>query len=275
MTKHTEILHKNQEFFTIIETGESGTSLRGLSRLSGIPKSTLSRWFDSDLSHESVPEELKLMLAKALDLSHEQSFESFKALAQKALYLSREIRVRGKVVLAIRAEIVAEVIEYAALELGKPEAKLILKATNKIGTASYLQGETGYLPEIYQASSVDSRHEINRLIKDADPWKALFSSRTCELIRKWYFPRDFFWKFAYSWMTPEEIDFLDKYNPVLPDIWQRENRIFQHLSQETRDRIAPEIAALCGIVNSSTSRQDFETRYNRSKGIDQGEIFNA
>jgi hypothetical protein len=256
MKNDTKILSKNQEIFTVVESGESGASLRGVSRLSGIPQKTLSRWFESDLSHEAVP-------------------ESLKALSGKLLYLSHEVKVRGKLIKAIRSEIVAEVIEYAALELGKPEAKLVLKATNKIGTASFFHGETGFLPEKYTRSTSDARNEIARLIKDPDPWKILYSAETCERVRKWYFPKNFFWKFAYDWMTQEEIDFLNAHNPVIPGIWQRENRIFQHLSQETRDRLAPEINVLCVLVNTSTSRQDFETRYNRGKGADQQELLDA
>jgi hypothetical protein len=76
-------------------------------------------------------------------------------------------------------------------------------------------------------------------------------------------------------MTQEEIDFLNEHNPVVEGIWQRQARIFQHLSEATRDRLAPEIAALCTLVESSTGRQDFETRWHRIHGADQQELFNA
>ena len=36
-----------------------------------------------------------------------------------------------------------------------------------------------------------------------------------------------------------------------------------------------EIAALCTLVESSTGRQDFETRWRRIHGQDQQELFNA
>jgi hypothetical protein len=249
----TEVLHSMQELFTISTTGESGVSLRGLSRLSGIAQKNLSRWFESDLSHSGVPEALK-------------------PLQGKALYLSHEVKVRGKVVKAVRSEIAAKIIKYAAIQLQKPEAEIALDSFVGIGLDSFIQGATGYLPEQYQESTLDTRYQITRLVREPNPWKRLYSATTCEKIRSWYFPRDFFWKFAYSWMTPDEVEFLNEHNPVIEGIWQRRDRIFQMLSQETLDRLAPEIASLCTLVESSTSRGDFETRWKRIHGADQQEI---
>jgi hypothetical protein len=249
----TDILHSGQELFTIVSTGESGVSIRGLSRLSGIPQKTVSRWFESDLSHQGVPYALK-------------------TLSGKVLYLDHEVKVRGKLVKPIRSEIAAAIIKYAARHLHKDEAWETLDAFSAIGIESYIQGATGYLPEKYAESTLEARHRITRLVKEPNPWKRLYTDQMCEKVRSWYFPRDFFWKFAYSWMTKEEKDFLDEHNPVIEGIWQRRDRIFQHLSQETRDRLAPEISVLCTLIESSTSRSDFETRWMRIHGSDQKEI---
>ena len=256
MTKNTDILRANQEIFTIVPSGESGVSIRGLSRMSGLNHSTISKWFKFDLVTERLPEELR-------------------ALRGKALYLVTEIKVRGKIIKAIRSDIAAEIIQYAAIDLQKPEAREALKAFIAIGLDSFIQGATGYLPEQYQSATADPRHEIHRLVKEPNPWKLLYSKEVCDRVRCWYFPRDFFWKFAYGWMTTEEIEFLNEHNPVMEGIWQRRDRIFQFLSDETRDRLAPEIAALCLLIETSTSRQDFETRYNRKNGLDQQEFVNV
>ena len=256
MTKDTEILSVNQELFTVVTNGESGVSIRGLARLSGLDHSTISKWFKFDLVTERLPEELR-------------------PLRGKALYLVTEIKVRGKAIKAIRSDIAAEIIQYAALDLQKPEARESLKAFIAIGLNSFIQGATGYLPEQYQESTLAPRHQIARLVKEPNPWKLLYSSEVCDRVRSWYFPRDFFWKFAYGWMTTEEIEFLNEHNPVIEGIWQRRDRIFQFLSDETRDRLAPEIAALCLLIETSTSRTDFETRYNRKHGLDQREFINA
>jgi len=104
MTKNTDILSANQEFFTIVATGESGVSLRGLARLSGIPKSTLIRWFKNDLTHVSVPEALK-------------------ALRGKSLHLDVDMKVRGKIVKPVRSDVAMRIIEYAAFVLGNKNAQ--------------------------------------------------------------------------------------------------------------------------------------------------------
>lgn len=256
MTNDTSILTANQEFFTIAATGESAVSIRGLGRMSGVPNQTLSVWFKTDLAHPGTPEPLKVLQGKAL-------------------YLPNEIKVRGKVIKAIRSDIAASIIEYAAIDLGKPEARVALKSFIAIGLNSFIQGETGYLPEQYQEATRDPRYEIKRLVRDANPWRRLYSKEVCGKARSWYFPRDFFWKFAYSWMTAEEIAFLNEHNPVIEGIWQRQERIFQFLSDETRDRLEPEIQSLCLLVETSTSRQDFETRYKRSIGLNQREFLNV
>lgn len=254
--KDTIVLNANQEFFTISTTGESGASIRGLSRLTGIPKSTISDWFKKDLSGENVPKPLK-------------------ALRGKPLYLSESVKVKGKTVKAIRSSVVGKIVAYAAYRLELPQAIAIQDNLDGIGIESFIQGQTGYLPAQYQESTLEPRHQIARLVKEPNPWKLLYSKEVCDRVRSWYFPRDFFWKFAYGWMTTEEIEFLNEHNPVIEGIWQRRDRIFQFLSGETRDRLAPEIAGLCLLIETSTSRQDFETRYNRKHGLNQQDLFSA
>lgn len=150
------ILYKN-EFWTVVATGESATSLRGLGRLSGIPNQTLSRWFDSDLSHEGVPEPLKLL----------------KSSPDKALYLPHEIKRNGKTVKAVLMDIAMEVVEYAAFDLQKPIARETYKAFARIGATSYAQGKTGWLPEEKQ-SSQQSRSLIDYILSDPKCWTIHF-----------------------------------------------------------------------------------------------------
>jgi len=251
----TQVLTAKQEFFTISPGGDSAVSIRGLSRMSGIPHPTLVRWFQLSMVHQSIPGPLK-------------------SLADKPLYLvtETEIKVRGKAIKPIRSDIAAAVIEYAAFDLRKPEARTALKSFMAIGLNSFIQGETGYLPEQFQEATRDPRYEIKRLVRDSNPWRRLYSKEVCDKVRSWYFPRDFFWTFAYAWMTPEEVAFLDEHNPIIEGIWQRRERIFQFLSEDTRDRLEPEIQSLCLLIETSTGKQDFETRYKRSRGLNQQEL---
>jgi hypothetical protein len=58
------------EFFTVVATGESAVSIRGLARMSGVPFENVRRWF-SDLTHTGVPKWLKPLQTLSLDLTHE------------------------------------------------------------------------------------------------------------------------------------------------------------------------------------------------------------
>jgi hypothetical protein len=247
----TDILYANEngiEFWTVTSTGESAVSQRGLSRMCGVQ-----------------PKAIRYLLGEGRSLLGLETIE------EHELYLGEEIVKRFAKIKPIRSKYAAKVIKYYAKQ-GRDRAWESLECFAAIGIDSYIQGVTGWLPKEKQ-SSQDSRNEINRLIKDADPWKQLYSAATCDKVRRWYFPRDFFWKFAYDWMTTEEIQFLNNYNPVDAANQQRSNRIHQHLSKETRERLTPEIAGLRVLIESATSRQDFETRYNRAKGYDQKEAF--
>jgi P63C domain len=137
------LLYKN-EFWTLIATGESATSLRGLSRLSGVPVQTISDWFSSDLSGGNIPKELK-------------------PLTGKPLYLSGEIKRRGKVVKPVLMSIATKVVSYAAFDLGKPVARATYESFAEIGANSYAQGQTGWLPNEKQ-SSRSARSAIDAII---------------------------------------------------------------------------------------------------------------
>jgi len=139
----------------------------------------------------------------------------------------------------------------------------------------YIQQQTGYLPKKTKQVKRDAHHEIQRLVREPDAWKWLYSENICNTIYKWEISKEFFWKHNCSWLTHEEALFLDDHNPALWCIWTSLDIVINGLSDETRDRLAPEIAALCLLIETSTSRQDFETRYNRKNGLDQQEFVNV
>jgi hypothetical protein len=254
VTKVLRVMQDGIEFFVVEETGESAVSIRGLARMCGVRLNAI-QYLLKTLDQQTAP--------KMLESLHGQD-----------IYLTTKIVRKGKEVVPIRSKIASAIIRYYDRQ-GNETAQASTDAFAEIGFESYVQGVVGYLPSQYTESTLEARHQITRLIREPNPWKRLYSAEMCGKIRRWYFPKNFFWKFAYSWMTQDEIDFLDAHNPVIDGIWQRENRIFQHLSEETRDRLAPEIAALCTLVESSTGRQDFETRWNQIHGADQQELLHG
>jgi hypothetical protein len=250
--KVLRVMQDGIEFFTIEGSGECAVSIRGLARMCGVTSKQIRQCLHGDGNG-----------AKKLE-----------ALDGVDVYLGQEILKSERQIKPVSSKVATVLILHYSF-LGNKNAQKSLNSFMAIGFDSYVQAVTGYLPAQYAESTLEARHQINRLIREPNPWKRLYSAEMCGKIRSWYFPRDFFWRFAYFWMTQEEIDFLNEHNPVVEGIWQRQARIFQHLSEATRDRLAPEIAALCTLVESSTGRQDFETRWHRIHGADQQELFNA
>lgn len=151
-----DILYSNDngvEFWTVQETGESATSERGLSKMSGIPQKTLNRWL-LDLSHEAVPNRLKAFQDKPFTLSH-------------------EIKRSHRKIKPIKSEFATAVILYSAIELKKTAAILSLAAFAHIGLESYIQAKTGWLPKEKQ-SAKRSRSLIDCILSDPKIWTMHF-----------------------------------------------------------------------------------------------------
>ena len=101
------------EYFTVVATGESAVSLRGLARMTGVPRQTTSRWL-SDLSHGAIPKWLEPLQDMPLELSH-------------------EIKKRGKLIKAIPAKTASKFISLVARNLKTDQA---LETLDAIGYAS-------------------------------------------------------------------------------------------------------------------------------------------
>jgi hypothetical protein len=136
------------EYFTVVATGESGMSERGLSRMSGIPRKTISGWL-TDLGENKAPKRLESLLGKAL-------------------YLGENIKKNGRVIKAIRSEIGWRIIREGE-RLGHLAATQVLDAIGEIGLTSYIQGKTGWLPTHKQAS-FEMRQLVDRL-NEVNPYK--------------------------------------------------------------------------------------------------------
>lgn len=113
----------------------------------------------------------------------------------------------------------------------------------------------------------------SRILEIPRPWEAVYSKEFLAWVRANYYPRDFFWTYIYSFLTPQERADLERVNPVLVKTYQRKWRIHQYLNQETLDRLEPQVQIVYSLGIRSTSAQDFETRYNRHFGYHQLEMF--
>ena len=220
------------EFFTIVSTGESAVSVRGLSKMSGVPNQTISRWF-SDLPHESTPGWLKSLQGMPLDLPH-------------------EFTKKGKKIKPVPAKTASKFISLVARHLGKDQAFETLDAIAEIGLTSYIQTQTGWLPERY-TSAPESHRSIDRILNEAAPWEIFFDPKFC---RPFFggFGGSGYWKFVYSWMTAEEKAKINQLNP--PQNGIRRHKIHQFLPEEIRDRLAPHVVRLDAFMGLSRGSKD-------------------
>ena len=156
---------------------------------------------------------------------------------------------------------------------GNAVAIEILDACADLGMTAFFNAAHGSdTPKEAAKEVADSRIELF-----ANPWERLVSKDSLKLIHKFYGQRcgeRFWWKYVYHWLTPVERCQLDQVNPILPSK-QRKTRIHQWIVKEQgiRDRLQEKVRELLVLLGSATSKQDFETRYNRLMGIDQVEMF--
>ena len=82
----------------------------------------------------------------------------------------------------------------------------------------------------------------------------------CDHVFKW-FGSQFYWEFAYCFLTAAEVCKLNELNP--PNKGDRKYRIHQYLEADTRKRLEPHVLQLIAICNASEDKQQFLTGYQR------------
>lgn len=225
------------EYFTVTATGESAVSVRGLAKMSGIPKTTAIRWF-ADLTHESIPKWLEPLQGMPLTLTH-------------------EIKKNGKSISTIPADTAADFIMLVAENLHKKEAFATLKAITRIGLTSYIQGVTGWLPESYQ-SSLESRTALDRILDDATPYKVFYEPVLHEKAVKLMGVK-FYWHYCYDFLTAEERCKLNRVNQQTPN--GRINYIHQHINPIALKKLEKYLIQLAILVNQANNRKHFNAMY--------------
>jgi hypothetical protein len=236
------------EYFTVVETGESGLSQRGLARACGKRISTIQALI-KNLTDGKAPKRLERFIGKDLTLTDEAVKNGQKVTVYKSAFCSAVIK------------------HYAYL--GSETAQDIDDAIGEIGLNSYIQGKTGWLSS-QQQSSVNARNAISRIVEAPNPWKRLYEKEACEKAFSW-FGANFYWEYCYHWMTEEERAKLNAVNP--PINGERKHRIHQYIEKEARERLTPKMQELCVLVDVCASRNEFITKYMRRYGLNQLELF--
>lgn len=132
-------------------------------------------------------------------------------------------------------------------------------------------------PTITAEQGLEAKKEIDRILAQPDPWKRLVSPEMLDLIHEFYGQfcgESFWWRHIYCWMTVPERCKLDKLNPINPLKMQRETRIHQWIEgeQETKQRLRTRVIQVLAVLESATSKEDFEIRLSRIGGKNQLEL---
>jgi hypothetical protein len=243
----TKILHAEEngiEFFTLVTTGESGMSQRGLSRACGKYVRSIQNLVEN-LTNEKAPLRLKRFIGKDIYLTNE-SVKSGK---------------QGKDIRPYKADFCFAVIRHYE-KLGSEVAEETLDAIGDIGLNSYIQGKTGWLPNEYQ-SSQGSREKVSRILEKKCPYKALYKKPMCDRAFKW-FGANFYWEYFYFWLTDEERARLERVNPVVKG--QRKSRIHQWIEADTKERLRDKAFELGALIIGARSRQQFLDMFQANYG---------
>ena len=214
------------EFFTLITTGESGMSQRGLARACGRSQQALSKLVKT-LTTKTTIKRLQRFVGKALTLTTNAT--------------SSDQKLRNTTVYT--AEFCFAVIKHYAIE-GSEVAELTLDAIGEIGLNSYIQGKTGWLPEQYQ-SSLKARSVLERLIlKDPKKAKRHFDKEWMEAASRltghgWDgLPMaNFIRRAIYDCFPSQLVDRLVDVNPYNNDGQRRQNYHYQHFCPELDDSL--------------------------------------
>jgi len=224
------------EYFTIVATGESGMSQRGLARACGKALFTIQTLIEN-LTNGKAPKRLERFLGKDLNLTNEIVKKGGKAIVYKANFCS------------------AVIGHYAGKGIEK--AQDFDDALGDIGLTSYIQGVTGWLPIALQ-SSQESRTALDRILDDAKPYKVFYEpllyKKAIELMGV-----GFYWHYCYDFLTLTERCKLNLVNEQTPN--GRINYIHQHISPDTLPRLEKYLIQLAVLVNQALDRQDFDAMY--------------
>lgn len=245
------------EFFTVIETGESAVSIRGLARMSGVPLNTLFRWF-SDLYHVGVPKWLKPLQGMPLDLSH-------------------EILKNGKEIKPIPAETASDFLFLVAENLHKKEAFKTIKLTSQIGLTSYIQSRTGWLPEKFKAAP-EAHKKLSEFLSLATEW-----DRGVMMVVDW---EGYEIDMSDSWTFIEavvfsgfNVDEFIKFEDQNRQLGLREHgkseqiKLFFERNPETAERMQPYTDTVQEMLRGTKNPQRFNTVFSEVFGDDPDGLY--
>jgi len=232
------------EFFTEIETGESGMSISGVARLCGVSKQAVSKLL-KDLSTKAPSKWLEPFAGKALDLS----IKSEK---------------KGGKVQILRADVCAALIFHYAFT-GNETAMFAMSKFASAGVNTWIQSITGWT----QKAADTTRYLTGVVLIEPKQWEMHFSdewaaeaSRLTGWSWNWSVMGTFINQAVYDWMPQEVREELEKVNPV-GQSGKRPNKQHQHFSDEAKPILKAHITEVLTLMKASESVPAFHELMNR------------
>jgi hypothetical protein len=167
-------------------------------------------------------------------------------------------------------------LELESIELQGFEGAYLVKLIKHFATSSQTKAETKlHCWDLFEKMAtvgaqlfIDSLAGVNptqkrlpcRILDQPTPWEQLYEAEFCDRVFKW-FGAQFYWEFAYCFLTPIEVCRLNELNP--PNKGDRKHRIHQYLEPDTRKRLEPHVLQLIAICNASEDKEQFLNGYRR------------
>lgn len=224
------------EYFTIVATGVSGMSQRGLARACGKADTTIQDLVNT-LQCKSPSKWLKPFVGKALDLQCEMT-------------------KNGKIIKPYRSDFCAAVVKHYAYK-GVEIAQDFDSALGAIGLESYIQGVTKWLPKSHQ-SSLEQRTALSIILDEPTDYRVLYDPVLYDKAVG-FVGVGFYWKYCYDFLTLAERCKLNRVNEITPE--GRVHYIHQHINPETRQKLELYLIRLEVVVRASENKQDFQHKY--------------
>jgi hypothetical protein len=243
MNNNTDVLRVEEngiELFTIVATGESGMSQRGLARACGKSHTAIQK-LEKTVATAEPPKRLKRFIGKQLRLA---------------------TGLPGSPIV-YRADFCSAVIKHYAY-LGSETAQDIDEATGEIGLNSYIQAKTGWLPNEYQ-SSQESRNILDLLIlahaeKRSIHFDEEWQKEACRVTTyQWDgMPMaKFIRRSVYDLFPRALVKKLEDVNPYA-NSKRRENKHYQHFEKNLDENVLKQhIRDVLNILKLATSLKHF------------------
>jgi predicted transcriptional regulator len=238
------VVDNGVEFFTVLETGESGMSVSGLAKLCGVSQPAMSKT-------------LKTLITKSPS-------RWLNSLVGKDLNLTTSGYKNGAKVRVLSSETCAAVLAHYAFS-GHEKAAFAMQKFNRMGIDNWIQSITGWS----QRAADTTRYLTGVVLIQPKGWERHYSEEWAnEAVRltgwqwEWSCMGQFINEAVYDWMPLEVRAELDIVNPRTAT-GKRKNKQHQHFADEASPVLKSHIAEALTLMRSSNSIPEFRELMNR------------